>query len=96
MVHALQILPGVFGAADPNSGTATMLEVARGFSNLLSQARCCAAISLRAHLCLRRFHLQGWIPGRTIQLCSWDGEEYGLLGSTAFGTHIERCFPRLR
>ena len=24
----------------------------------------------------------GWRPRRTIQLCSWDGEEYGLLGST--------------
>src|SRR6266550_5101671 len=25
---------------------------------------------------------KGWKPGRTIVLCSWDGEEYGLLGST--------------
>jgi N-acetylated-alpha-linked acidic dipeptidase len=25
---------------------------------------------------------QGWKPPRTILLCSWDGEEYGLLGST--------------
>jgi N-acetylated-alpha-linked acidic dipeptidase len=25
---------------------------------------------------------QGWQPRRTIVLCSWDGEEYGLLGST--------------
>jgi N-acetylated-alpha-linked acidic dipeptidase len=25
---------------------------------------------------------QGWKPRRTILLCSWDGEEYGLLGST--------------
>jgi N-acetylated-alpha-linked acidic dipeptidase len=24
----------------------------------------------------------GWQPRRTIMLCSWDGEEYGLLGST--------------
>jgi Zn-dependent M28 family amino/carboxypeptidase len=27
---------------------------------------------------------QGWKPRRTITLCSWDGEEYGLLGSTAY------------
>ncbi len=27
----------------------------------------------------------GWRPRRTIELCSWDGEEYGLLGSTEFG-----------
>ena len=26
----------------------------------------------------------GWRPRRTIQLCSWDGEEYGLLGSTEY------------
>jgi N-acetylated-alpha-linked acidic dipeptidase len=25
---------------------------------------------------------RGWTPRRTIILCSWDGEEYGLLGST--------------
>ncbi|HEX3085132.1 MAG TPA: M28 family metallopeptidase [Pyrinomonadaceae bacterium] len=51
----------VFGAVDPNSGTATMLEAARGFGALLKQ---------------------GWKPRRTIMLCSWDGEEYGLIGST--------------
>eukprot|EP01094_Clydonella_sp_ATCC50884_P018740 TRINITY_DN3521_c0_g1_i2.p1 TRINITY_DN3521_c0_g1~~TRINITY_DN3521_c0_g1_i2.p1 ORF type:complete len:348 (+),score=103.02 TRINITY_DN3521_c0_g1_i2:1514-2557(+) len=26
----------------------------------------------------------GWQPKRSIVICSWDGEEYGLLGSTAF------------
>ena len=51
----------VFGAVDPNSGTATMLEAARGFADLLKS---------------------GWHPRRTIILCSWDGEEYGLIGST--------------
>jgi len=51
----------VFGAVDPNSGTATMLETARAFGQLLKQ---------------------GWHPRRTIILCSWDGEEYGLIGST--------------
>jgi N-acetylated-alpha-linked acidic dipeptidase len=25
---------------------------------------------------------QGWKPRRTVLLCSWDGEEYGLIGST--------------
>ena len=24
----------------------------------------------------------GWRPGRTLVLCSWDAEEFGLLGST--------------
>jgi len=51
----------VFGAVDPNSGTAAMLETARAFGALLKQ---------------------GWKPRRTIVLASWDGEEYGLLGST--------------
>ena len=50
-----------FGAVDPNSGTAAMLEAARAFGGLLKK---------------------GWQPRRTIVLCSWDGEEYGLLGST--------------
>jgi N-acetylated-alpha-linked acidic dipeptidase len=51
----------VFGAVDPNSGTSSMLEVAKGFGELLKQ---------------------GWKPKRTIVLCSWDAEEYGLIGST--------------
>ena len=49
-----------FGAVDPNSGSAAMLEAARGFGQLLKN---------------------GWKPRRTIVLCSWDGEEYGLIGS---------------
>lgn len=53
----------VFGAADPNSGTAVMLDVARSLSQLV---------------------LQGYQPQREIIFCSWDAEEYGLLGSTAF------------
>ena len=51
----------VFGAVDPNSGTASMLEVGRGYGELLKK---------------------GWTPKRTIILCSWDAEEYGLIGST--------------
>src|SRR5260370_34601929 len=51
----------VFGAVDPNSGTTALLEMARGFGQLLKSA---------------------WKPRRTIMPCSWDGEEYGLIGST--------------
>ena len=51
----------VFGAVDPNSGSAAMLELGHGFGELLKQ---------------------GWKPRRTIILCSWDAEEYGLIGST--------------
>ncbi len=48
----------VYGAVDPNSGTASLLEVARGLAALVQA---------------------GWKPLRTIVLCSWDGEEYGLV-----------------
>jgi N-acetylated-alpha-linked acidic dipeptidase len=51
----------VYGAVDPNSGTAAMLETVHGLGTLLQQ---------------------GWKPKRTIQICSWDAEEEGLIGST--------------
>ena len=49
------------GAADPNSGSAVMIEMSKAFGALLET---------------------GWQPRRTIVLASWDGEEYGLVGST--------------
>lgn len=64
----------VYGAADPNSGTAQLLEVAKGLGALLAQ---------------------GWRPRRTIVLCSWSGEEYGLLGSTAW-SEVNAQTPLLR
>jgi N-acetylated-alpha-linked acidic dipeptidase len=33
---------------------------------------------------------QGWHPDRTIVLAGWDGEEYGLLGSTEFGEQFAK------
>ena len=53
----------VYGAADPGSGTASMLEAARALGELART---------------------GWKPRRTIVICEWDGEEEGLLGSTAW------------
>lgn len=50
-----------FGAVDPNSGTAALIEVAERLGKLQKR---------------------GWKPRRTILLCNWDAEEYGLLGST--------------
>ncbi|KAM3260920.1 hypothetical protein ACQJBY_051896 [Aegilops geniculata] len=50
-----------YGAVDPNSGTAALLDVARRLG-----------IMLRS----------GWTPRRTIILCSWDAEEFGMIGST--------------
>src|SRR5215203_2178556 len=57
----------VFGAVDPNSGSSAMLEVGRGFGQLLKH---------------------GWKPRRTIILCSWDAEEYGLVGSTEWAEEM--------
>lgn len=51
------------GAADPNSGSAIMLEIARALNELTKE---------------------GFKPHYSIVLASWDGEEYGLLGSTAY------------
>ena len=51
----------VYGAVDPNSGTAAMLEAAHGIGALLKT---------------------GWKPKRRIVFCSWDAEEWGLIGST--------------
>jgi N-acetylated-alpha-linked acidic dipeptidase len=62
----------VYGANDPNSGTATMLELGRSLGAALKT---------------------GWKPRRTIVIGSWDGEEYGLLGSTEWGEDNARTLP---
>lgn len=59
------------GAADPNSGSAVMVELSKAFGALVKT---------------------GWKPKRTIVLCSWDGEEYGLVGSTEW---VEEYLPWL-
>ncbi len=61
----------VGGAADPNSGSAIMVELSKAFGALLKT---------------------GWKPKRTIVLCSWDAEEYGLVGSTEW---VEEYIPWL-
>ncbi|XP_024188888.1 probable glutamate carboxypeptidase AMP1 [Rosa chinensis] len=50
-----------YGAVDPNSGTAALLDIARRYALLIHS---------------------GWNPRRTIILCSWDAEEFGMIGST--------------
>lgn len=52
-----------FGAVDPNSGTAALLDVARRYAMLMRL---------------------GWSPRRTIILCSWDAEEFGMVGTIYF------------
>ncbi|KAF2873054.1 glutamate carboxypeptidase 2 [Massariosphaeria phaeospora] len=62
----------VGGAADPNSGSAVLIELSKAFSKLSET---------------------GWKPTRTIVLCSWDAEEYGLVGSTEW---VEEYLPWLK
>ena len=42
--------------------------------------------------CLSALYRNGWRPKRTIILASWSGEEYGLLGSTAFAEMHENDY----
>lgn len=49
-----------YGAVDPNSGTAALLDIARRYGFLMRM---------------------GWNPRRTIILCSWDAEEFGMVGN---------------
>ncbi|KAJ0905469.1 putative glutamate carboxypeptidase [Helianthus annuus] len=46
-----------YGAVDPNSGTAALIDIARRYSLMMRL---------------------GWNPRRTIYLCSWDAEEFGM------------------
>jgi N-acetylated-alpha-linked acidic dipeptidase len=93
-----------FGAVDPNSGTAALLEVK--IQLLQSSLGWFAYVGFLFLFTLlentEKFHFQiahrfgkllrrGWQPRRTIILCSWDAEEYGmvcpfhaLLGSETF------------
>lgn len=50
-----------YGAVDPNSGTAALLDIARRYALMMQR---------------------GWNPRRSIILCSWDAEEFGMIGST--------------
>ncbi|XP_075474401.1 putative glutamate carboxypeptidase AMP1 isoform X2 [Primulina tabacum] len=60
-----------YGAVDPNSGTAALLDIARRYALLMHS---------------------GWNPRRTIVLCSWDAEEFGMVGSTEW---VEQNYANL-
>jgi N-acetylated-alpha-linked acidic dipeptidase len=61
-----------YGAVDPNSGTAALLDIARRYALLMRL---------------------GWNPRRTIFLCSWDAEEFGMVGNVPFSLVIN-VYPR--
>jgi N-acetylated-alpha-linked acidic dipeptidase len=69
----------VGGAADPNSGSA---DPNSGSAVLIELAKAFGKLTAT-----------GWKPTRTVVLCSWDAEEYGLVGSTEW---MEEYIPWLK
>jgi N-acetylated-alpha-linked acidic dipeptidase len=59
----------VYGAVDPSSGTAAVLEAAAVLARLVDR---------------------GWKPSRAVVFAFFDGEEFGMLGSTSW---LEERFP---
>ncbi|KAH9674176.1 putative glutamate carboxypeptidase AMP1 [Citrus sinensis] len=57
-----------YGAIDPNSGTAALLDIARRYALLMRL---------------------GWSPRRTIIFCSWDAEEFGMVGNNQSSVIID-------
>ncbi|AEE82575.1 putative peptidase [Arabidopsis thaliana] len=57
-----------FRAVDPNSGTAVLMEASKSYLQHIAQR-------------LDKLQKRGWKPRRTIILCNWDAEEYGLVSS---------------
>ncbi|KAK3101739.1 hypothetical protein FSP39_005989 [Pinctada imbricata] len=67
----------VYGAADPMSGSNTLLEVSRVIGELVNQGYHFFMLFIMSSPFLNA----GWKPRRSIIICSWDAEEYGLVGS---------------
>ncbi|KAH9509172.1 N-acetylated-alpha-linked acidic dipeptidase 2 [Bulinus truncatus] len=72
----------IYGALDPSSGTAVILEISRVFGK-------------SGQICKEEFldFLGQWKPRRSIIFCSWGAEEYGLIGSTEW---VEQYVATLR
>lgn len=58
-----------YGAVDPHSGTAALLDIARRYALMMRM---------------------GWNPRRSIILCSWDAEEFGMV-SQNFSLAVVTC-----
>lgn len=77
-----------FGALDPSSGTASLVEIVRAFGKLeTDRSRKFFLVAFHTKntciLYLIKFlSSSDWRPRRTIVFCSWGAEEYGLIGST--------------
>ncbi|KAL9938586.1 hypothetical protein V8E36_002305 [Tilletia maclaganii] len=69
-----------FGAADPGSGTAVMHEIVKSIGALVNPPSSSSSSSSSPPPPPTPFR-----PLRQIMIASWDGEEFGLAGSTEFG-----------
>ena len=72
----------VFGGVDPSSGTAILMEVWLLHGGLYVSPT--SLLHKQIANVLGQLKKTGWHPGRTIVLCSWGAEEFGLLGSTEY------------
>lgn len=72
-----------FGALDPSSGTASMIEVVRALGKIKENKGMYYPCYKNVDFFKFNFLLVcvGWRPRRTMVFCSWGAEEYGLIGS---------------
>lgn len=93
----------MFGAVDPTSGTAVMVELSRVFAQLVSEGTALSSPTLQLYLLLSwkpdvggvLLCIVGWRPRRTIVFCSWGAEEFGLTGSYEY-VEVTICANILR
>lgn len=70
-----------FGAVDPASGTAAMIELARAFGKMKQNHGTNKKKFYSFSTEGKNTGLLGWRPRRSLVFCSWAAEEYGLIGS---------------
>jgi hypothetical protein len=72
-----------FGALDPSSGTASMIEVVRALGEIKKNKGTYYTCYKNVDFFKFNFLLVcvEWRPRRTMVFCSWGAEEYGLIGS---------------
>jgi N-acetylated-alpha-linked acidic dipeptidase len=88
-----------FGAADPSSGMHCCDAIdAMVVAQLFIDANLGSSTLNEVARGLGAMHMTGWRPRRSIVLCSWDAEEFGLIGSTEYveRRRVELQVPLLR
>ena len=80
------------GAGDPNSGSSIMVELAKAFGKLQKAGW---KPKRTMYVCALGFVLTQLVLILHSVMCSWDAEEYGLVGSTEWVEEYV-CFSILR